>query len=226
MLTRQVAISERVLTFLAALVLVVAGAGHWCGPQAETWIGRQVAGWRSAPVVGLTVGQTYQVIPTLDGYTFAPVSQSVTVALGGDTNVNFAATPVADTTPPVVNILTPVSGATLALDQVISWSASDNVGVVSCAVYLDGNLQATFPGIPGTGPSTYSWTWQLSGWTNGTHTIEVTATDAASNVGSASITVTVERSLASSTRYWFSKQLGNGVGMPNPSNWTGNNTGR
>ena len=159
-------------------------------------------------IAGLTVGQAYQVGVTLDGYIFAPVSQSVTVALGGNANVNFAATAIGDTTPPVVNILTPLSGATLTLDQLISWSASDNVGVVTCQVLIDGNLQVTIPGVSGTAPVTYSWTWLLSGWSNGTHAIEVTATDAAGNVGSASITVTLNRSLATETKYRFTTVVG------------------
>jgi hypothetical protein len=48
MLTPQVQLSERVFTFLAALLLVLAGAGYWCTPQVERQIAPLVRAARPA----------------------------------------------------------------------------------------------------------------------------------------------------------------------------------
>ncbi len=170
---------------------------------------------------GLLANTTYTLSASLAGYTFSPTSQAEVLGTTSVQNVAFTGTPVGDTTPPVVTILTPLAGATLTTDTPLTWSATDNVGVVSCAVLIDGNTQVT---LAGTTSSSYAWTWPLSGWSNGTHTLEVTATDAAGNIGTATITLTVNRSLATETKYLFTKVVST-PGGPNETQFSGQNFG-
>lgn len=145
---------------------------------------------------------TYRLTPVKVGYTFSAAYLDVTITSGNQTGKNFTATAVGDTTAPVVTILTPADAATLTGDTSVTWAAIDAVGVVVCRVLIDSNLQATIdPGLA------YSWEWLLSGWSNGDHVIRVEADDAASNTGYDEITVTVARSLASSTVLFITKPL-------------------
>jgi hypothetical protein len=73
----------------------------------------------------------------------------------------------------------------------VSASASDAVGVTKVEFYLDGALQATDNGAP------YEWSWNTTATSNGNHTLESKAYDAADNVGSsAPVTVTVNNAAA------------------------------
>jgi thermitase len=103
-------------------------------------------------------------------------------------SVNVAnATTTIDTAPPVVQIVSPGSGAIKAKGSVsISTSASDNSGSaqVTQSLYVDGVLKATVTG------SSLAYTWNLNKVASGSHTIKVVATDAAKNTSSASVQVT------------------------------------
>jgi hypothetical protein len=68
----------------------------------------------------------------------------------------------------------------------ISANASDNVGVTSVQFKLDG-------GILGSAltKSPYTLSWSTTGVANGTHTLSATASDAAGNQATASVSVTV-----------------------------------
>lgn len=91
---------------------------------------------------------------------------------------------VKDTTPPVVTITNPVSGATVSSKNVtITVSATDNVGVSQVGIYIDGILKATDTAAP------YTYSWNTRKVASGVHTIKATAWDAAGNSSSASITV-------------------------------------
>jgi thermitase len=91
----------------------------------------------------------------------------------------------ADTQPPAVAIGAPAAGTTVSASTTIQVSASDNVGVASVSVYVDGALFATLLASP------YSCVWNTTTAANGSHTIMATARDAAGNSSSTSITVTV-----------------------------------
>jgi len=92
---------------------------------------------------------------------------------------------VADPTPPTVIINSPSNGATVKGTVRISASATDNVGVSSIEVYIDGILKASST----SSSITYSWNTNGKKVTSGWHTITAKAYDQAGNVGTSSITV-------------------------------------
>jgi acid phosphatase len=95
-----------------------------------------------------------------------------------------------DITPPTTQITAPQNNATVSGTVTVTATASDNVGVTSIQIYIDGSQAASGT----TSPLNYSWnTTTLS---NGSHTIFSKAFDAAGNLGtSATITVTVNNSV-------------------------------
>ncbi len=101
---------------------------------------------------------------------------TVTVTSGG----------TSDTIAPTVSISSPSSGATVSGSVTVTATASDNVGVSSVEFYVDSTLVSTDT------TSAYSYTWDTTAYSDGTHTIYAIAADAASNEGiSTTISVTV-----------------------------------
>lgn len=88
--------------------------------------------------------------------------------------------PPPDTTPPSVTITSPLAGAFLAGTFTIAVAATDNVGVVSATLFVDGVSQGVDPSQP------YSFSLNTALFTDGTHSLVATAIDAASNVGTSS----------------------------------------
>jgi thermitase len=101
-----------------------------------------------------------------------------------------------DTTPPTVSFSSPTAGATVSGTVFVQVSASDNVGVASVGVSLDGSTLGTDTTSP------YSFTWNTMAWANGAHTLKATAIDAAGNTASATITVTVSNTLGDTDCVW------------------------
>jgi hypothetical protein len=91
-----------------------------------------------------------------------------------------------DTTPPTINITSPVSGATVSGSQSVVAEASDNVGVTQVKFYLDNTLIQSFTATP------YSYIWNTTNVANGSHTLKAEAFDAAGNSSHASVTVNVQ----------------------------------
>src|SRR5947207_8926346 len=95
-----------------------------------------------------------------------------------------------DTTPPTTSITAPANGATISGTVSVTASASDNVGVTKVEFYLDGALKSTSTTSP------YSWSWNTTTSTNGSHTLQSKAYDAANNIGaSTTISVTVSNTV-------------------------------
>ncbi|TMI79574.1 MAG: hypothetical protein E6H10_15175, partial [Bacteroidetes bacterium] len=90
-----------------------------------------------------------------------------------------------DRTLPIVAITSPANGAAVSGTMDVLVSASDNVGVKSVTLSVDGATVAT----SSTSPFTNSW--NSGSVSNGTHTLTATASDAAGNQGTSSIQVTV-----------------------------------
>jgi hypothetical protein len=101
--------------------------------------------------------------------------------------VSPVAPPTVDTTPPLVSITSPAAGATVSGSVGITAGASDvGSGVARVEFRVDGTLLASDAASP------YSATWNASGATAGTHTIQATAFD---NAG-LSTTVSIQVSIA------------------------------
>jgi len=91
-----------------------------------------------------------------------------------------------DTTPPTTSITSPLDGATVSGTTNVTANASDDRGVTKVEFYLDGTLQTTDTSSP------YSWSWNTTTASNGTHSLTSKAYDAAGNSStSAAVSVTV-----------------------------------
>lgn len=106
-------------------------------------------------------------------------------ATSANVTVNVANNVVADTTPPTLTITNPVNGSKVSGTISISSSASDNMGAsgLSQVMTIDGVRVAS-----GTGGS-LSYSWNSRKASAGSHVIAVTATDAAGNRATSSVSV-------------------------------------
>jgi subtilisin family serine protease len=94
--------------------------------------------------------------------------------------------PPGDTTPPTTSITSPGNGATVSGTVTVSANASDNVGVTRVELFVDGSLHSTDTSSP------YSFSWNTTSVSNGGHSLQTRAYDAAGNTGSSStVNVTV-----------------------------------
>jgi serine protease len=93
-----------------------------------------------------------------------------------------------DTQPPVVTISNPANGSTVSGTITVGANATDNVGGTSVGYRIDGG--ATVP-MSNTGGNTYEAAWNTTTASNGSHTVTVQASDAAGNMGSSQVGVTV-----------------------------------
>jgi len=97
--------------------------------------------------------------------------------------------PVSDITRPVCAITSPTSSATVSGTITPTATASDNVGVSMVEFYVDGVLRVTDTASP------YSFSWDTTTVSNGSHTLVAKAYDGANNTAtSASVSVTVQNS--------------------------------
>lgn len=91
-----------------------------------------------------------------------------------------------DVTPPAVSITAPANNATVSATVSVTANASDNVGVTTVELLLDGVVQSTDTTSP------YAWSWNTTTAVNGAHALVAKAYDAANNVGTSStVNVTV-----------------------------------
>lgn len=88
-----------------------------------------------------------------------------------------------DRTTPQVTITSPGSGTVVTGTVGVNVSATDNVGITSVVLTADGNVVGTISVAP------FSFSWNTSGLSSGTHTLTATATDAAGNTKTHSIQV-------------------------------------
>lgn len=104
--------------------------------------------------------------------------------LGGGHKIGIGGSSgIGDTTPPVTVITVPVAGATVSASTTITATDTDNVGVVTLQLYIDGLLYSTQTSPPS--PTTFSW--NTVAYSNGTHSLMTTATDGAGNIGSSTL---------------------------------------
>ncbi len=86
-----------------------------------------------------------------------------------------------DTTPPTTSITSPTSGATVSGTTTVNANASDNVGVTRVELYVDGGLVGSDTTSP------YQIAWNTTTASNGGHSLQTRAVDAAGNVGSSAV---------------------------------------
>jgi outer membrane protein assembly factor BamB len=98
------------------------------------------------------------------------------------------APPPPDATPPTVSISTPSNGATIGGVVNVTAAASDNTGVASVQLKLDGASLGPLLAL-----SPYTFSWDTTTASAGSHTLSAVALDAAGNTGlAANVSVTVD----------------------------------
>ena len=111
-------------------------------------------------------------------------ARAVSMAAGG---------PIVDVLPPNVSFIAPTAGASVSGVITVQVSASDNVGVSSVTLSVDGVSMGTDNGSP------FSFVWDSAIVPNGPHTFTATAKDDAGNSSSASVGVNVNNPVISDT---------------------------
>ena len=140
-------------------------------------------------------------LATLKSFTLIDVLSNTSLACGvlpvsADATLKYASLDDAvgtgtltDSQPPTVSISSPSSGAQVSGTISISCASSDNVGVTAVTLYVDGIVQSTLSAAP------YSFSWNSTAVADGTHTITVTAADAAGNSSQAAVSVIVKNTI-------------------------------
>ena len=117
-------------------------------------------------------------------YNLVAQAYDATGNMGSSNPVSITIDNVVDTIAPIVTISNPVDGSTVKSGNVnISASATDNEGVKSMTLIIDGVTKATSTS------GSISYTWNTRKVAAGTHTIQVNAVDATGNVGTKIIQV-------------------------------------
>jgi hypothetical protein len=117
-------------------------------------------------------------------------------SVSGSSNVNLSSLEKArrpkpiigtgDVTAPSVSITSPTQGQAIEPTTInVSVSASDNVGVTSVSLSVNGSVQGTLTSAP------YNFGWNASPYSGTSPTLTATATDAAGNSNSFTITVAI-----------------------------------
>jgi hypothetical protein len=118
--------------------------------------------------------------------TYKSESATLTVTDSAGTQTSSLTGTGKDVTPPTTQITAPANNATVSGTVTVTATATDNVGVTSIQIYIDGALKSSGTASP------LNYSWNTTTATNGTHTIYSKASDAAGNTGSSTtITVTV-----------------------------------
>jgi hypothetical protein len=100
-----------------------------------------------------------------------------------------------DTTKPTVSLTNPTANSTVNGTINLAATAADDTGVTKVDFTVDGAIKNTDTSSP------YSYSLDTTTLTNGTHTIAANAYDAAGNVGTSSVTVTVNNCASLPTTY-------------------------
>lgn len=111
------------------------------------------------------------------------------ISESNETNNTFtiSLTPGASDTTAPSTAITAFSNSNLRGTATVNATASDSVGVTKVEFYVDGVLKTTDTGTP------YTYSWDTTTATNGSHTLTTKAYDAAGNIGtSAGVVVTVD----------------------------------
>jgi hypothetical protein len=135
----------------------------------------------------------------------------------GNTGLSAIVTIRVDNTPPIVSITSPASGATVSGTVNVTASATDATsGVASVDFLLDGAVQTTVTVSP------YTWSWNTTTATAGSHVLAARAHDNAGNIAtSANVSVTVSNCVPE-TDAAFCAALGDNCGTVSGTDNCGN----
>jgi hypothetical protein len=153
-----------------------------------TWVNYQDGSTTTPIDVTLTAGShtlTYtgkEADVQLDKVMLLTDTSCVPTNLGDNCAVN-------DTTSPTVSITSPTNGSTVSGTVTINANATDTSGISKVEFLVDGVLKSTDT------TSAYSYAWDTTTATNGSHTLQAKAYDTANNTAtSTTVTVTVNNS--------------------------------
>jgi len=138
----------------------------------------------------LTNGATQVLFTTSDGEGLKTINVQFRNATGTVTTANLAGGVLIDTQAPTVSITNPAAGSVITDPITIEATATDGSSVTKVQLYIDNVLVATRT----VAPYTYSWDTTVS--TDGTHTIKAVATDRAARVSEQSVVITLSRTPA------------------------------
>jgi len=192
-------------TLLADTDITVAATDDTGVVSVQVLVDGTSLGTLTAPNDGVDYTLAWEVAGWANGQHTITAIATDTVGQTGSDTITITLNAAGDVEDPVVNILAPADAAVVGLDVPIIASATDNVAVVRVRFYIDNQLQETL-----TAPNylgNYRHIWDSNGWANGSHTITVRAWDASGNFGDDSVTVTLDVTLANTTKYFFTKQL-------------------
>ena len=118
--------------------------------------------------------------------------------------------------PPGVNIPAPTGSSKVSGIVNFSANAWDDRGIAKVDLYIDNNLVASDGAAP------YSYIWNTSAYTNGTHTLRAIATDVGGLTTDVSVSITVDNFTAARNYYftWYDQSSGDWrdwVLMANPA---------
>jgi len=114
---------------------------------------------------------------------------------------------VTDTTAPTITIINPTDGQTISGKTKITVLASDESGIDTVKIFVDGTLKTTLSG------STFDYTWNPKGISGGTHTISSIATDNNGNSSQTSVDIVIEKG-GDKTGSGGGDKTGKGSGKP------------
>ncbi len=156
--------------------------------SAWTWVNFQPGTTVKATDITLTAGShTIQLYGTQTGVKVDRVMLLSDTCVPTGTGDNCLA--VTDTTPPAVNITSPLNNATVSGKVNVTATASDTggSGLTKVDFLVDNSLVATSTTSP------YGFSWDTSGWTVGSHKLTAIASDGANNsTTSTAITVNIQ----------------------------------
>jgi hypothetical protein len=177
-----------------------------------------------APAVGNRIGQTTSgsftdAVGTSGDYFYLVTAQDVAGNVSAPSN-EAAVAVLGDTTAPFVAMTAPADLAAVTGSIAVSATASDDVGVVGVQFQLDGHtLGAERTAAP------YTFIWDSSTTSNGSHVLSAVARDAAGNRTTASVTVTVSNTSATISGIVAAYGFNEGAGVQTGDSSGQGNTG-
>lgn len=162
----------------------------------------------SSPISAAVAGLVLSIQPGMSNTSLVSLLESTADPLGGYTGWNqyfgygqvdaykavlAAGSAPSSTTPPAVSISSPASGATISGTVSVQGTAADSLSITNVQFYVDNQL------VTSGSASSFSFSMNTVNYANGSHTVKVSATDSAGNVGSASASVNVSNTIPSTT---------------------------